>query len=151
MRDIRTTLRRPMTLHTKVVGGERKIVRRHGGTELQRAVADMIDLRAAEHVDGIEGALHEFLTADPVHNFDRTIAPAVRRGGGQASDRARFFQTFFRRYQMEIPVLVHAIGLGLDLSREAQSLAAVYATAHYLATLNGVDLPRPDYAKLAKG
>ena len=149
MRDVRTTLKRPLTHHTRVVNGERKPAKRRGGTELQRAIADMIDLRAGEHADGIDGVLRDFMTADPIDNFDRTIAPPVRRDSGHRADRQRFFATFYRRYQMEIPIVIHALGLDLELSDEAQCLCAVYATAHYLATLNEIDLPRPDYAALA--
>ncbi len=139
-----------MTHHTKVVHGERKPQKRRGGTELQRAVADMIDLRASEHPEGVDGVLRDFMAADPIDNFDRTIAPSVRRDGRHRTDRQRFFATFYRRYQMEIPIVIHALGLDLELSDEAQCLCAVYATAHYLATLNDVDLPRPDYALLAE-
>lgn len=40
--------------------------------------------------------------------------------------------------------MIHAVGLDFDLSYEAQCLCACYATAHYLASLNKTDLPRPD-------
>ncbi len=110
----------------------------------------MIDLRASEHPEGVDGVLRDFMAADPIDNFDRTIAPAVRRDGGHRTDHQRFFATFYRRYQMEIPIVIHALGLDLGLSDETQCLCAVYATAHYLATLNDVDLPRPDYALLAE-
>ncbi len=55
-----------------------------------------------------------------------------------------------RRFQLEIPIVIHALGLDLDLSYEAQCLCAFYATAHYLAALNEIDLPRPDYVLLAE-
>lgn len=150
MRDIRTTLKRPVTFHTKVVNGVRKPEKRRGGTELQRAVADMIDLWAKDCHDGVAGALRAFMTGDPIENFDRTIAPSVRRPAGNRAARHRYFKTLFRRFQMEIPVLVHTLGLDLEISDEAQCLCAIFATAHYLAALNDIDVPVPDYGILAK-
>ena len=55
MRDIRVTLKRPLTHHIRVVGGERRREKRRGGSELRRAVADVIDLWAGDHSDGVEG------------------------------------------------------------------------------------------------
>ncbi len=150
MRDVRITLKRPLTYHTKIVNGERTREKRRGGSELQRAVADLIDLWASEHPDGVEGALREFMAGDPIECFDRTIAPSVRRDSGHRVARQRYFATLYRRFQLEIPIVIHALGLDLDLSYEAQCLCAFYATAHYLAALNEIDLPRPDYVLLAE-
>ena len=149
MRDVRITLKRPLTYHTKIVNGERRREKRRGGSELQRAVADVIDLWASEHPEGVEGALREFMAGDPIEYLDRTIAPPVRRDSGHSVARQRYFATLYRRFQLEIPIVIHALGLNLDLSHEAQCLCAFYATAHYLASLNEVELPRPDYKLLA--
>ena len=149
MRDVRITLKRPLTYHTKIVNGERRREKRRGGSELQLAVADLIDLWASEHPDGVEGALREFMAGDPIEYFDRTIAPSVRRDSGHRVARQRYFATLYRRFQFEIPIVIHALGLDLDLSYEAQCLCACYATAHYLASLNKIDLPRPDYDLIA--
>ena len=149
MRDVRITLKRPLTYHTKIVTGERRREKRRGGSELQRAVADVIDLWASEHADGVEGALRDFMAGDPIEYFDRTIAPSVRRDSGHRAARQRYFAMLYRRFQFEIPIVIHALGLDLDLSHEAQCLCAFFATAHYLASLNKVDLPRPDYLALA--
>ena len=149
MRDVRITLKRPLTYHTKIVNGERRREKRRGGSELQRAVADVIDLWASEHPEGVEGALREFMAGDPIEYFDRTIAPPVRRDSGHSVARQRYFATLYRRFQLEIPIVIHALGLDLNLSHEAQCLCAFYATAHYLASLNEVELPRPDYKLLA--
>ncbi len=46
--------------------------------------------------------------------------------------------------------MIHALGLDLELSVEAQCLCAVHATAHYLATLNQIEVPRPHHALLAE-
>ena len=150
MRNIRTTLKRPLTFHARVVNGERKQEKRRGGSELQRAVADQIDLWAKDDPDGLEGVLRDFLTGDLIENFDRSIAPSVRRDGRHRLARRRYFRTLYRRFQIEIPILVHALGLDLEASDEAQCLCAVFATAHYLATLNEIDVAAPDYALLAK-
>ena len=136
MTTVRTTLRRPLTFHTKVVNGERKRERRRGGSELQRAVADLIDQWAKEHPGGPEGAAREFLIGDPIESFDRTIAPSVRHDTRHPTARQRYFATFYRRFQLEIPIVIHSLGLSLELSDEAKCLCAVYATAHYLAALN---------------
>ncbi len=149
MRDVRITLKRPLTYHAKIVNGERRREKRRGGSELQRAVADVIDLWASEHADGVEGALRDFMAGDPIEYFDRTIAPSVRRGSGHREARQRYFALLYRRFQLEIPIVIHALGLDLDLSHEAQCLCAFYATGHYLASLNKVNLPRPDYLALA--
>ena len=146
---MRITLKRPLTHHTKIVNGERRREKRRGGSEPQRAVADVIDLRASEHPHGVEGALREFMAGDPIEYFDRTIAPSVRRESGHRVARERYFAMLFRRFQLEIPIVIHALGLDLDLSHEAQCLCAFHATAHYLAVLNKIDLPRPDYVSLA--
>ena len=150
MRDIRTTLKRPVTLHTRVVNGERKLERRRGGSQLQRAVADMIDLRASDNPDGVEGALQEFLTGDLIENYDDTIAPAVRRESRNRSARHQYFATLHRRFQFEIPIVIHALELDLEMTSEAKCLCAIFATVHYLATLNEFDVPRPDYHLLAE-
>ncbi len=102
------------------------------------------------HAKIVEGALREFMAGDPIECFDRTIAPSVRRDSGHRVARQRYFATLHRRFQLEIPIVIHALGLDLDLSYEAQCLCACYATAHYLASLNKIDLPRPDYALLAE-
>ena len=150
MRDVRITLKRPLTYHPKIVNGERRQEKRRGGSELQRAVADVIDLWASKHADGVEGALREFMAGDPIEYFDRTIAPSVRRDSGHRVARQQYFAMLYRRFQLEIPIVIHALGLNLDLSHEAQCLCAFYATAHYLASLNKIDLPRPDYVSLAQ-
>ncbi len=142
---VRTTLRRPITVHTIVVGGRQKREKRRGGTELQRFVADMIDQQANDHPDGIEGAMRDFLSGDPIENFDHTIAPSVRRELGNRLPRRRYFATLYFRFQFEIPILIHTLGLDPELSDEAQCLCAVFATAHYLAAHNEMDPPRPDY------
>lgn len=142
---VRTTLRRPTTVHTIVVNGRPKHEKRRGGTELQRTVADIIDQQAKDHPDGIEGAMRDFLGGDPIENFDHTIAPSVRRELGNRLPRRRYFATLYRRYQFEIPILIHTLGLDPELSDEAQCLCAVFATAHYLAAHSGLDLPRPNY------
>lgn len=149
MRDVRITLTRPLTIHSKIVNGERRREKRRGGSELQRAVADVIDLWAGEHADGVEGVLRDFMAGDPIEYFDRTIAPSVRRDSGHRVARQRYFAMFYRKFQLEIPIVIHALGLDLDLSHEAQCLCAFFATAHYLASLNKLDLPRPDYVSLA--
>ena len=149
MRNIRTTLKRPLTHHAIVVNGERSSEKRRGGSELQRAVADQLDIWARDDPDGIEGVLRDFLTGDLIENFDRSIAPSVRRDGRHRMARRRYFQTFYRRFQLEIPFVVHALGLDLEASDEAQCLCAVFATAHYLATLNDFEMAAPDYASLA--
>ncbi len=100
-RDVRITLKRPLTYHTKIVNGERRREKRRGGSELQRAVADVIDLWASEHPDGVEGALREFMAGDPIECFDRTIAPSVRRDSGhRANDISRrYFAGFSSRFR----------------------------------------------------
>jgi hypothetical protein len=150
MRDVRTTLKRPLTFHTRIVNGERRREKRRGGSELQRAVADVIDLWASNHPEGIDGALRELMSGDPVENFDRTIAPSVRRDSGQPTARQKYFAMLYRRFQLEIPIVVHALGLRLDLPQESQCICAFYATAHYLATLNRIELPRPNYDAFAR-
>ena len=82
--------------------------------------------------------------------FDRTIAPSVRRESGQRIARQKYFAMLYRRFQLEIPIVIHSLGLELDLPHEAQCICAFYASAHYLATLNSLDLPRPDYEALAQ-
>jgi hypothetical protein len=149
MTNLRKTLRRPLTFHTRVVNGELKRERRRGGSELQRAVADLIDQWAGEHPHGAEGAVREFLSGDPIEGFDRSIAPAVRRDSRHPTARQRYFATFYRRYQLEIPIVIHSLGLDLEMSNESLCLCAVYATAHYLAELNEFDLPRPDFDAIA--
>jgi hypothetical protein len=150
MRDVRTTLKRPLTHHVRVVNGERKPEKRRGGSQLQRAVADFIDLRAYGDPDGVEGALQAFMTGDLIENYDDTIAAPVRRDARNRLARHRYFTTLYRRYQLEIPIVVHALGLDLEMSNEAKCLCAVFATAHYLATLNEFDVPPPDYDSLAE-
>jgi hypothetical protein len=150
MRDVCITLKRPLTYHAKIVNGERSREKRRGGSELQRVVAEVIDLWANEHPDGVEGALRKFMAGDPIEYFDRTIAPSVRRGGGHRAARQQYFAVLHRRFQLKIPIVIHALGLDLDLPHEAQCLCAFYATAHYLASLNKIDLPRPDYVSLAQ-
>ena len=90
------------------------------------------------------------MAGDPIEYFDRTIALSVRRRSGHHVARKRYFAMFYCRFQLEIPIVIHALELDLDLSHEAQRLCAFNATAHYLASLNDIDLPRPDYAMLAE-
>ena len=55
MRNVQTTLKRPPTYHAKIVNGEPRRKKWRGGSERQRAIADLIDIWAKDDPDGIEG------------------------------------------------------------------------------------------------
>ena len=144
------SIRRPVTYEYEKVMGKRERRKVVGGTELQQSVADLIDTLAADHPYGLRGALTEFLNGDLRANFDQTIAPSVRLEAKNWTARHNFFSTLCHRNQVEIPIIIHSLGLSLSQPPESIALCAVFATAHYLGTINGFELPRPDFEALVK-
>ncbi len=149
-RDVRVTLKRPLTYHTMIVNDERGREKRRRGSELQRAAADVIDLWASAHPEGVEAALREFMADDPMRVLRPYDSPV--RSTGQRAPRGP--ASILRDALLLVPTRdsdcdPRARAGPRSVSRGAMPVRLPCDRA-LPASLDEIDLPRPDDVLLAE-